>query len=107
MLMHCVNVRFKNDVTPEQVAALDAAIGALPGQIDLIRRIDHGPDIGERPTNADYAMVVEFDDAEAFFAYRDHPAHQSLARDHFLPLAESTLSIQFLTTSAIRLSTTS
>jgi len=97
MLIHCVNVKFKDSVTPEQVAALDAAIAALPGQIDHIRRVVHGRDLGLRPANADYAMVMEFDDTESFLAYRAHPAHDAVARDHFFPLGESILATQFLT----------
>lgn len=97
MLIHCVSVKFKDATTPDQVAAFDTALTALPGQIDLIRRTRHGRDLGQRPTNADYALVSEFADAQAFYAYLEHPAHQALARDHLLPLAESVHSTQFLT----------
>jgi hypothetical protein len=97
MLIHCVTVKFKDAATPDQVAALDAALAALPGQIDLIRRTRHGRDLGERPTNADYALVSEFAHAEAFYAYLEHPAHQALVRDHLIPLADSFHSAQFLT----------
>lgn len=97
MLIHCVTVKVKDDAAPDQVAAFDAALAALPGQIDLIRRTRHGRDLGQRPTNADYALVSEFADAQAFYAYLEHPAHQALARDHLLPLAESVHSTQFLT----------
>ena len=69
MLIHCVNAGFKDAVTPAQVVALDSANAALRGQIELIPQARHGLDVGERPTNADYAMVLELDDAEAFFAY--------------------------------------
>jgi heme-degrading monooxygenase HmoA len=95
-LIHCVTVKFKDAATPDQVAALDAALAALPGQIDLIRGTRHGRDLGERPTNADYALVSEFADSEAFYAYLEHPAHQALAHDHLIPLAESFHSTQFL-----------
>lgn len=37
------------------------------------------------------------DRVAAFDAYLEHPAHQALARDHLLPLAESFHSTQFLT----------
>ena len=97
MLVHCVSVKFKDATTPDQVAAFDTALAALPGQIDLIRRTRHGRDLGQRPTNADYALVSEFADTESFYAYLEHPAHQALARDHLLPLAESFHSTQFLT----------
>lgn len=96
MLIHCVTVKFKDAATTEQVAAFDAALAALPGQIELIRRSRRGRDLGERPTNADYALVSEFPDAEAFYAYLEHPAHQALARDHLIPLAQSFHSTQFL-----------
>ena len=97
MLIHCVTIKFKDAATQEQVAAFNAALEALPAQIDFIRQTRHGRDLGERPTNADYALVSEFADAEAFYAYLEHPAHQALARDHLIPLAESFHSTQFLT----------
>lgn len=96
MLVHCVVVRFKPDVTPNQVAQLGAAIAALPGHVQGIRRAVHGADVGERVTNADYALVLEFDDVDAFLAYRDHPAHEALVQDHVRPLAASTAATQFL-----------
>jgi len=96
VLIHCVTVKFKETATPEQVAAFDVALAALPAQIDLIRGTRHGRDLGERPTNAHYALVTEFDDAAAFHAYLEHPAHQAVVRDHLAPLADSFHSTQFL-----------
>lgn len=89
-----MTVKFKDAATPDQVTAPDAALAALPGQIDLIRRTRHGRDLGERPTNADYALVSEFGTAEDVNTYLEHPAHQAVTRDHLLPLAESWHSVQ-------------
>ncbi|MFC4945864.1 Dabb family protein [Pseudonocardia sp. GCM10023141] len=96
MLIHCVTVIFKESATSERVAAFDVALAALPAQIELIRETRHGRDLGERPTNADYALVTAFDDANAFHAYLEHPAHQAVVRDHLAPLADSFHSTQFL-----------
>ncbi|WP_412763132.1 Dabb family protein [Pseudonocardia alni] len=51
-----------------------------------------GADLGERPANADYAVVSEFANAEDFRAYLAHPAHLAVPRDH----VRSVHGVQFL-----------
>jgi hypothetical protein len=96
MLVHCVTIKFKESTTPGQIDAFHAALAALPDQIRVIRRSRHGRDLGERPTNAHYAIVSEFGSAEDFYTYLDHAAHQAVAREHLMPLSESWHSTQFL-----------
>lgn len=58
------------------------------------RAAGRGADLGERPANADYAVVSEFANAEDFRAYLAHPAHLAVPRDH----VRSVHSVQFLVT---------
>ena len=41
------------------------------------------------------ALVAEFDSAEDFAVYREHPAHTDFVRDLLGPISESRASIQF------------
>lgn len=92
MLIHCLTLTFKESASAADVEAFTTALAALPDQLDFAIHTRHGPDLGERPTNADYAVVTEFANAEDFSAYLAHPAHLAVPRDH----VESMQSVQFL-----------
>jgi hypothetical protein len=91
MLIHCLTLRFAASATDADVAAFGLALGRLPEQVGVPMTTRHGADLGERPTNGDYAVVSEFRNADDFRAYLGHPAHQALPTD----LVESMLSVQF------------
>ncbi|WPB87867.1 Dabb family protein [Streptomyces malaysiensis] len=92
MLIHCVTLTFKESASAAQIEAFRDALAALPDQADFPLRICQGRDLGERPTNADYAIVAEFESTEDFYTYLKHPAHLALPQDHI----ESVQSVQFL-----------
>lgn len=81
MLIHCLTVRFAKSASPAQIDAFHGALAALPDQIDTIVRTRQGPDLGERPANAHFALVTEFASAQDFHAYLEHPAHRAVPRD--------------------------
>lgn len=91
MLMHCLTVRFADSASPAQIDAFRRALAALPEQIDTIVRTRQGSDLGERATNAHFALVSEFADADDFRAYLEHPAHRAVPHDGI----ESFQSVQF------------
>lgn len=88
-------MKFKPDVTDEQIVAMSSALNDLPAQIPVIRSTRHGRDIGQRPTNFDYSLVSEFDSIEELHVYLAHPAHQDVAANYVLELSETMNSVQF------------
>lgn len=92
MLVHCLTLRFSESASAADIEAFRDAIARIPGQVDFPLRTRHGPDLGERATNADYAVVSEFADAGDFQRYLTHPAHLAVPRDH----VTSAHSVQFL-----------
>lgn len=92
MLIHCLTLRFTESASSSDVEAFRAALAVLPDLLDFPVRIRQGPDLGERPANADYAVVAEFETVDDFSAYLAHPAHLALPRGH----VEATQSVQFL-----------
>lgn len=92
MLIHCLTLRFTESTSTADIEAFGEALAALPAQFDFAVHTRQGPDLGERPTNADYAVVTEFANAEDFSAYLAHPAHLAVPRHHI----ESMQSVQFL-----------
>jgi hypothetical protein len=51
---------------------------ALEPVIPEIRRMEVGPNVAYPQVNWDFALVADFDDAEALETYRVHPAHQEV-----------------------------
>ena len=92
MLIHCLTLTFKESARAADIEAFAEAIACLPDQLDFPVRTRQGPDLGERPANADYAVVSEFETSEDFAAYLTHPAHLAVPREH----VESMRSVQFL-----------
>ena len=60
MIRHCVMFRFDDSVTESDLAAMSAALDALPGQIPEIVAYRHGPDLGIGPANFAYAITADF-----------------------------------------------
>ncbi|MDL5159705.1 Dabb family protein [Actinomycetospora termitidis] len=92
VLIHCLTLRFTTSASDADVAAFARAVERLPGQVGVPMTTRHGVDLGERPTNGDYAVVSEFRNAEDFRTYLGHPAHRALPANH----VESMLSVQFV-----------
>lgn len=92
MLIHCLTLKFKESATTADVEAFREALSGLSNQVGVPIVTRQGPDLGERPTNADYAVVTEFETPDDFRTYLVHPAHLAVPRDH----VESMHSVQFL-----------
>ena len=82
MLIHCLTLRFKDTTTQDQVEAFRAAIAAIPDAVPFRICTRQGADLGVRETNADYAVITEFEDADDFAAYLVHPSHLAVPREH-------------------------
>lgn len=91
MLIHCVTLRFRDSASAADIDTFTQAVADLPGQLGFPIRTRQGRDIGDRPTNADYAIVTEFESVEDFNAYLVHPAHLALPSEP----VESMQSVQF------------
>ncbi len=86
MLRHLVLFDLADDADP---AAVDAAIGALRDlaeEVEEVRELHVGRDAGLADGNADLALLVVVDDAAAWRAYQEHPAHQRVVAEHVRPL---------------------
>ncbi|MFG1923228.1 Dabb family protein [Cryptosporangium sp. NPDC048952] len=91
MLIHCLTLVFKDSATSADVEAFRTALAELPARLPFAIRTRQGADLGVRPTNADYAVVTEFEHAEDFGAYLVHPAHLAVPKEH----VASVQSVQF------------
>ncbi|MBO0807460.1 MAG: Dabb family protein, partial [Actinobacteria bacterium] len=72
-----------------------AELRTLPDTIDAIRDYRVGPDAGLNPANRDFAVVADFDDADGYLAYRDHPAHRAMVEQHITPIVAHREAVQY------------
>lgn len=96
-IRHAVLFRFTDEATEAQIAALAAGLSTMPDETGAVddNRYQHGRALGLNPASWDYAVVAEFADANAYEAYRDHPAHRSLIHELVEPITAQRASVQF------------
>lgn len=92
---HVVMFTWNPDVPVTHVAEVSAALSELPAVIGEIMAYSFGPDLGIVEGNADYAVVADFADRDAFVAYRNHPAHLQFIADHITGKVASRSAAQF------------
>ncbi|WP_405373841.1 MULTISPECIES: Dabb family protein [unclassified Microbacterium] len=66
------------DTRAEHAAEITRLITGLVGVVPSIRQLSIGPNVAFPDTNADVALVADFDDLDGLDAYQVHPAHQDV-----------------------------
>ena len=96
MLRHVVLFTWKVDVSDVEVRAFAEGLAALPDNIPEIRSYRFGPDVGlAGGGNDDFALVADFDDAEAYRRYAEHPAHRHFIAEHLWPILGGRHAVQY------------
>jgi len=86
MIRHVAVFRWHDGTTAAQVDAVRAGLDRMPVEVPSIRAYAHGPDLCLGEGRWDYAVVADFDDADGYLAYVDHPAHDEVRREAISPL---------------------
>ena len=94
-LTHVVLLSWKDGTTDRQIRDLTEGLAALPGLIPEIRAYRFGPDARLAEGHADFAVVADFDSAEAYGTYASHPAHRDLIDRLLTPILERRWALQF------------
>ena len=102
MIRHVVCLTWKTGVTDAEIEVRDhhlqagqyAVLVALPGQIPEIRAYTVGSDLAIMDGNADFAIVADFDDADALRRYQHHPAHRAVLDGQIFPILASRAGVQ-------------
>jgi hypothetical protein len=95
MFRHIVLFTWADGVTGERQQELAAQLRKLPGAIEAIRGYRVGPDAGLNPANRDFAVVADFDDANGYLVYRDHPAHRAVVEQYVTPIVAERAAVQY------------
>ncbi|MGN6503103.1 MAG: Dabb family protein [Pseudolysinimonas sp.] len=77
MILHIASFRWKDEVTPDDVAALTDALRSMAAGISELRSSVCGENLRLRP-GADYGVAAIVEDAAALGAYLDSEAHKQV-----------------------------
>lgn len=92
---HVVLFRWKEGVSPDHVVAARRALAELPDLIPQIKSYSFGPNLGINPGTYDFAVVAEFDSADDYLVYRDHPDHKAFIAAYTADFVSERAAIQF------------
>ncbi|MFC0531639.1 Dabb family protein [Phytohabitans kaempferiae] len=95
MFRHVALFRFHEAASMTRRTEFLAALARLPGQIPSIRQVSCGFDMGCQAGNRDAALILDFADQAGFDAYKAHPAHLALVRDHVRAVVAETVRVQY------------
>lgn len=95
MVRHIAMFRLKDDAPEGTLESLAEGLSVLAESISEISKYSYGRDLGLREGNYDYAVVADFENAEAFAGYAKHPAHLAFIQDQLTPVVEERVSLQF------------
>ena len=95
MFRHVVMMRWTPDTTPADVNAITEGLGGLPAAIPELRDYRFGHDVGLNEGNFDFAVVADFNDADDYLVYRDHPLHRAVIAERIAPHLAERSAVQF------------
>ena len=80
MITHVVMMKFKPEVSDNEIGELEALLDGLPDKIDEIQSYDFGRDIVRSERSYDFALVSVFANLDTLKHYQAHPAHQVVVK---------------------------
>ena len=80
MITHVVMMKFKTEVTDEQITDLEKAFEELPEKIIEILSYEFGRDLLRSERSYDFALVSVFANLETLRQYQQHPTHLKVAK---------------------------
>ncbi len=95
MIRHVVLFRWAAEATAEQKQRVAAELGRLPALVPSLRDYRLGADLGLNPGNWDFAVAADFDDADGYLAYRDHPEHRAVVAEFIQPIVTERAAVQY------------
>lgn len=94
MIRHIAVFSWTPEATAESKRLVAEQLATLPGQMRGLVSYSFGHDAGLVEGNGDFAVVADFEDVAAYFAYREHPVHQEVIRNVISPITRQRLTIQ-------------
>eukprot|EP00963_Diacronema_lutheri_P011973 scaffold1518_cov331-Pavlova_lutheri.AAC.47 len=96
MIRHISLLKFvEGKATLEAKKTIESALSTLPSIIPQIRAYTFGSDLKLAEGNADFAVVADFDNEDAYRVYAEHPEHQKVLAQTIKPLLDSRVALQY------------
>jgi stress responsive alpha/beta barrel protein len=95
MIRHVVVFAWVQEATDQQKQQVADELRKLPPLMTGLRAYHFGPDAGIIDGNFDFAVVADFDDAQSYLAYRNHPAHRAVVDQVISPIVRQRAAIQY------------
>jgi hypothetical protein len=94
MIRHVTLFRWNESATPQLEQQIAAELAELRPRLAGNHSLYAGPDIGLIDGNYDFAVVADFDDADTYLGYRNHPEHQDIIKRLSAPITKERVSVQ-------------
>jgi quinol monooxygenase YgiN len=95
MIRHVALFSWRPEATDQQKQQMVEELRALPPLMTGLCAYHAGPDAGIVEGNFDFAVVADFEDAESYLAYRNHPAHRAVVEQVTTPITRERISVQY------------
>ncbi len=95
MIRHVTLFAWIPEATNQQKQQVADGLRALPPLMTGLRAFLVGPDAGIIDGNFDFAVVADFDDAQSYLGYRNHPAHRAVVEQVTGPITRERVSVQY------------
>jgi hypothetical protein len=94
VILHLAVFRWKEGISPKDVAHLCEHLAAFRQKVDCLVGYHFGPDLGLRQGNADFGIAAVVGSPEALVEYLEHPAHHELVGQVLGPMTASRQAVQ-------------
>jgi hypothetical protein len=95
MIRHVVLFTWDDEMTDNLEGQFAAELTALAPTLPGVLSYHAGPDVGLVEGNFDFAVVADFENAESYLGYRDHPEHQDIIGRLSRPHLRTRASVQY------------
>lgn len=95
MYRHVVMLKWTKETTPEQRSQAAAGMRALEAKISVVRHYELGENISADPSNFDVVALIDFERAEDYLVYRDHPEHRQLIAEITSAITAERVAVQY------------
>ena len=95
MIRHVVMFTWTDEATQAQKERVATELSRLPAIVPSLRAYHLGNDLGLNEGNFEFAVAADFDDADGYLAYRDHPEHRAIIAEHIRPIIAQRAAVQY------------
>jgi len=95
MFNHVGHLTLAPEATDEQIEAIVTGLLGLPAQVEGLSSAEVVRDAGLTEGNATLRFHMRFDSQASWEAYKTHPAHVAVIRDHIGPVLGSKAFVQY------------